>query len=165
MSLSDLNTGKAFRIPEEKLHECVMWPMGKFTSAEIRKILNDTRRFIDCDQTIFLNIQRPETDPPTPVLNRTLRGKPLEDFLREEPFVVHTWGTFAVPLFTEWLPATFPKPLLIIGVPAFRFKNAEGEHDLGKNFASLGITKGMIIDDMEPEAIHAPGCIILPPND
>lgn len=147
----------------------IIWPERKFTIEEVRAIFRSVNRFIDCDGTIFLGCERDESGEvieidgkPIPILNPTLCGKPIEEFLREEPFIVQTQGTFADELWQGgWLPASFPKPVLII-VPPIWYYNPDKEY--GKNFAALGITGATIIDDEPPETIHAPGCIVLPPN-
>lgn len=115
------------------------------------------------DKTLQL-WRRDEEDEVVWYHNPTLRGKPTAEYLAEEPYVVHTQGSgIAVPFFTERYPH-LPKPLFIFSPPVFLFENASSKYNHGKNFAALGITGVTIIDDKPPETIHAPGCLILPPN-
>ncbi|MDO8493475.1 MAG: hypothetical protein Q7S19_02955 [bacterium] len=153
----DLNgTSKDYKIDEDELTRFVVWPDKKLEPSEIRKIFEEVNRFIDFDQTIAMKAGR--------IARPTLRGKPTAEFLAEESYIVQTWNPDgAVEFFTKRYPE-FPKPVLIMMVPMFRFESPQQGHNLGKNFAALSITGKTIIDDFLAEEMHAPGCIILQPD-
>lgn len=146
-----------YKISNNELLKHVFWPEREyFTPSEIRDILNETNRFIDFDQTIASyagEVARP-----------ILRGKPATEFLAEEPYIVQTWNPDgAIKFFTQKF-TFYPKPRLIILPPSFRFITKEGDHNIGKNFSAFCIIGKIIIDDMSPEKIYAPGCVILHPD-
>ena len=152
------------KIPEEALPGLVIWPEKKWSAEEIRTIFNKVKRFIDMDKTLQLWRSNGE-DEVIWYHNPTLRGKPIAEYLAEEPYVVHTWGKgIAVPFFIERY-THLPKPLFIFDPPPFVPPPVNGKHlEPRKHFAELRITGATIIDDKPAEEIYAPGCIILPPN-
>lgn len=143
-------------VPDERLAKHVFWPDPcPYDAAGIRQLFRQVRRFIDLDGTISTHAGR--------FVRPSLRGKPVAEFLAEEPFIVQTWNPEgAIMFFAERYP-DYPKPLLVIVVPGFPFTNGEGMPDIGKDFEALGITGVTIIDDWPPSDFNAPGCVILPP--
>ncbi len=147
---------REFIVDEEFLPKLVDWPEKKFTPSEVREIFDRTNRFIDFDQTIAWGSGLFPKDK--------LCGKPTAEFLTEEPYVVQTWNPGgAVEFFTEIYPE-YPKPLMIIIMPAFELEVRIDGGSFGKNFAALSLTGKTIIDDLHPKKIHAPNCTILHPD-
>ena len=120
--------------------------------------LRGVKRLIDFDGTIAL----PGAGGHAP--RDAIRGVPLAAFLAEAPFAVQTWNPPAAIRFFLELRPDLPRPELIIIAP---MRDVTDEHgafvDVGKDFAAFGLSDAAIIDDLPAGAIHAPGCIILPP--
>ena len=63
--------------------KAIRWPRQPISDEELTAIVRGTNRFIDFDETIFDNdLRRPF---------ELLCGKPLAEFLSEEPFILQTW--------------------------------------------------------------------------
>lgn len=151
----DKRLRKDFKLDEADLPRLVSWPRTDFTSAEIRKIFAQANRFIDFDGTIAVGGTR---------MKPSIRGRPVPEFLAEEPFVIQTWNeTGAKEFFTSLYPE-LPQPLLIMLVPAFESVSSVGGNHIGKNFAALRLTGKTIIDDLPFLMIHAPDCQVLHPK-
>jgi len=134
----------------------VIWPEEKeLGDAGVIEAIRSVRRLVDFDGTITL---------PGKLEGRgRIRGRLLEDFLAEEPYVVQTWNPLAAVLFfTEQRPE-LAKPLLILITPMLDVMDGGRLVAVGKDFAPFGISGVDIFDDMLPEHIRAPGCAILPP--
>lgn len=144
-------------ITDEELGHLVFWPDGLYDGPAVRAVFRRVRRYIDFDGTIAYGAGC--------VAVTTLRGRPLAEFLSEEEYVVHTHGIGAAQFFEQRFPL-LPKPTLMFFPPFFRYigpKFPDDNHHGGKDFAALDITGAVIIDDLPPYRIHAPGCLILPP--
>lgn len=145
-------------LTDEELVRIVFWPEG-LSATEIREMFRRVRRYIDLDWTIAFRGGS--------VVAQVICGRPLVEFLEEEPFIVHSHGSNAVPFFTEHFP-DLPKPEAIIFPPLCRFIGPLVWEDdyvghSGKDFEALGVTGAVIIDDMMPYRIHAPGCTVVQP--
>lgn len=144
-------------IADADLPRLIFWPENVYDGPAVRAIFRRVRRYIDFDGTIAHGAGC--------IAAETLRGRPLAEFLGEEEYVVHTHGIGAVQFFEKRFPL-LPKPTLIFIPPFFRYvgpKWPDDNHHGGKDFAALDITGAVIIDDLPPYRIQAPGCLILPP--
>ena len=142
-------------IATELLPRYVFWPKPcPYSGQEIREIFAKVRRFVDYDGTIA----GPRFTP-----RPKLCGRPLADFLSEEPFIVQTMNPEGARIFFRERHPELPQPVLIIVTPGFAFTDRKGRPDLGKDLAALGISGVTVIDDLPPEGINAPGCTIVGP--
>lgn len=149
----------------EALIKVFRWPFKSFSLDEFAAIIKNTRRFIDFDETIYDNNQKRPFE--------LLCGKPLIDFLREEPFIIQTWNPNAAINFFERSPK-LPQPLLVIEPPSVFLThepiwseelNKLITWTLAKNFEEFGFKDKIIIDDfVSGRGIHAPGCTLIAPR-
>jgi hypothetical protein len=139
---------------DDLLARVIYWPRNhnSYSFEEIRALFRTVRRFIDFDQTVAFRAPGEYRAP-------TLRGKPLAEFLSEEPFIVQTINPNGAALFFGFDFPELPKPVMII-MPPGRYADS----GIWKDFEMLGITGATIIDDLPAHEIHAPGCLILPPE-
>lgn len=156
---SELNTTALLR--------ALRWPLGLFSLEEILARVAQAKRFIDFDETVFDNSERRPFD--------LLCGKPIAEFLREEPFIVQTWNSDPENVARVFVEAAFPEPLLIIAPPCkdiihsppFWYPPRQKfiRESVAKDFEALGLKNIVIIDDfVDNFGIHAPGCTLLAPR-
>lgn len=134
----------------------VFWPEPKeFGDDGVIEAIRGVRRLIDFDGTITL--------PGSRKARGSIRGTPLREFLAEEPYVVQTWNPdAAVRFFIEDRPE-LARPLMILVAPMLDVVVDGDLVAIGKDLSLFGAAGAAIFDDMRPEHIHAPGCVILPP--
>ena len=148
-------------LSDRELISKVFWPLG-LSADEIRRRIQWASRFIDFDDTIVVG-GRPR-DP--------FCSLPLHVFLKQEPFLVQTWGPKgAVQFFSR--RGDLPKPTLIISPPPIRVARGElwfdpmeldpsfsGDGWVWKDLKALGIDQGDVYDDT-PHFVWAPGCRLI----
>ncbi len=141
----------------DKLMRSLRWPHNA-TPEFVLNAVSKVRRFIDFDQTIHFGRKGG--------IGKTLRGKPIREFLSEEPFIVQTWNPSGAMFFFHDNP-DFPQPVLILTPPGFKVLGDDGRVDCGKDLDAIGVCNKVIIDDWaaeDPPAIHSAGSEILLPN-
>jgi hypothetical protein len=142
-----------FANPQDSaLFDAATWSRQR-PSRVIAAVRLTARRFIDFDGTLTDEFGFPR---------QLLCGLPVTRLLAQEPFIIATWNPPAAAAHFDRF-ADLPRPLLIMSPPPTYFEFAE---DVGKDFAALGITGALIIDDLAPRGlIHAPGCRVIGPLD
>jgi len=134
----------------------VAWPtLEMFVWSGMRQALDGLKRFVDFDGTI--------TKPGTFEARTSISGRPLAEFLGEEPYAVQTWNPVSAIRFFESDRPDLPKPRLILMTPMYDVLDDGILLAIGKDFSAFGITGAAIFDDMPSSHINAPGCVILPP--
>lgn len=141
---------------KEDLGLYIAWPANESCLwTGIKQALSGLKRFVDFDGTITV---------PGSMKGRTLlRGRPLAEFLGEEPYAVQTWNPVSAIRFFDLDRPDLPKPRLILMTPMYDILDGDLVLAIGKDFSLLGITGVAIFDDMPSSHINAPGCVILPP--
>jgi hypothetical protein len=139
---------------DESLLQYVWWPKNPRKSAgEVRAILDRVQRFVDFDGTIVGDGMVPRGK---------ILGRPLAEFLAEQAYVIQTWNPDGARKFFGEMFPEFSQPELIL-VPESLVEGDAMPDFVGKNFAALGVTDKIIIDDALDCEIYAPGCAVLKP--
>ncbi len=137
---------------DSALFDAIAWSRQR-PSRTIAAVRVTARRFIDFDGTITDENGAPR---------ERLCGLPVEVLLAQEPFIIATWNPVAAVAHFDRF-ARLPRPLLVMAPPTAWFDDVG---DVGKDFAPLGITGALIIDDLGPRGlINAPGCRVIGPLD
>ncbi len=144
------------------LMQCVLWPdPATLTDDEVRRRFNRAERFVDFDNTLAYY---PQPGTGHTALFATICGVPTHQFLKERPYIIQTWtyrrnlNAYLESFFTS---VALPPPLLVICPPSTTIDG----HPCMKDFAALGLTGILIIDDEPgPHDIHAPGCTVVSPR-
>lgn len=149
-------------LTDEELVKRLRWPFG-LSAKEIRTRLARVERHIDFDGTVTDEQER---------IRPTFCGRPLADFLAEEPFILQTWGSKgAVPFFQRH--PHLPQPFLIISPTPISVASRDlwfdplaidpdfsGSRWLWKDLHALGVVRGTVYDDWIGH-VWAPGCHIV----
>lgn len=147
-------------LADEQLMKHLMWSRtAAMTPQRFRTILDSVRLYVDCDGTLFDGWA---------TLRPSILGVPTIEFLTREPYILQTWrgcdwDEFIRKVFGELYP-TLPPPEAVICPSAFRFSVESGAWKIGKDFSALGLTNKIIVDDLRPHEIRAPGCVVIHVN-
>lgn len=150
-------------ISDADLEQITWWP-PRLSAAEIRQRIKSVTRFVDYDETLL----GPGMMPRDPFC-----GRPLHEFLAEQPYIVvsngdlemlmwtfnveFAWGTRPVEERFACIVPSHPLPLPVL------IMHGIGSEGYLKDFAAMGVESGEIYDDcdMGERHIYAPGCTII----